>query len=749
MFLAMRQKVQLKRGLLKDIKIVESKIDVNLYAQYFLFPFLITRKFASFHYCIIGWKKKYNPTNTFCTFYYLEKYIDIKGKKVNPFVHYLTIGYHENRSKSFSNKDDFLAIAPKFKFSSSYISRYILRLILKNKKQSELFNSYFDVREYRKNLGFWKLAYFPLFLKLHYLIKGNKVPVKPSQIYEPKNLLSPISFTLFIQKLLNKDFQGAPFFNSYEKWIALNEDFNKLNYTDQLQKCTYLPLISIILPIYNADLRFLKEAIKSVKEQYYENWELCIADDSSEDQELIQYLKILAKEEKIKLIFRKNNGHISACSNSAISLAKGEFMVLLDQDDILAANALSEIIIQLNLNRNLSLLFSAEDKIDDRDMRYEPYFKKGWNYHLLLSQNYINHLCCFNLEIVRKIGGFRIGYEGSQDYDLILRFIENIHEDSIKYIDKILYHWRAIKGSTAFNIDEKNYAVDHAIKALQEHLNRTKQVAIATNSSISHYYRVKRELTSSPLVSVLIPTRNHLLDLKTAVNSVLHNNRYQNIEIIIIDNNSDDVKIKNYFDKVSEKENIRVLRYLGEFNYSAINNFAAKRCKGELILLLNNDIEAINEFWLEEMVSQILPKEVAIVGAKLIYPDNTIQHAGVELGKGGVAGHVFKNMDRNAAGDFGRIQLIQNYDAVTGACLLIKKEFYDLVGGLDEINLKVAFNDVDLCLKVGAMGKKVVYTPYAELYHHESKSRGSDLTKDNIERFNKEKEYMSLNWKIE
>lgn len=727
----------------REAEIIMDFIDEKYYADYFFLKFLITKKIAAYHYCLIGWKKKYNPTAKFCTYFYLEKNLDVKRLKINPFKHYCEFGKKEERPSEILSEFDHYRYYPNFVYRTSFLTSSFLGLFLGMEK-AKLFTAYFDKAEYRRKIRNAKVIYFKPVLMVHYLVKGKNKKAAPAQFYNPNE-----NKNTFLEELMEmKEKRILDSTASYDNWIHENEKTSIEEYQMLSDELEFRPIVSIIIPVYNARIDLLKDAIDSVKSQVYDNWEICIADDCSTDKKLTQYLKQIESEEKINIVFRKENGHISKCSNSALKIAKGEYVALLDQDDILSPNALYEVVNLLNQDKSYNLIFSNEDKIDENGLkRFNPYFKKGWNYHLLLSQNMVSHLGVYKKSIIDKIGGFRVGYEGSQDYDLLLRFIEQIDEKTIGFIDKILYHWRVIKGSTAMNIDEKSYAVDAGIKSLQGHLDRTNQNAKALPSpAIPFYFRVKRKLVSKPLVSVLIPTRNMLEDLKKTIDSVLHNNSYDNYEILILDNNSDEKETLDYFKEISKDKKVRVVPCPGEFNYSAINNKGVVNSKGELILLLNNDVIAIEEHWLEEMVSQIQHKDVSIVGAKLLYPDNTIQHAGVGIGIGGVAGHLYLGFDKDAFGEAGRIQLIQNLDAVTAACLLIKKKDFNEVGGLNEINLKVAFNDVDLCLKIRKIGRKIVYTPYAELYHYESKSRGSDLAPDKQARFKREVDYMLETW---
>lgn len=732
-----------------DFEETYKSIDSKYYSHYFIFPFLISKQLAALHYCILGWKKKYNPSESFCTYYYLIKYPKIRESKINPFVHYLTLGIKEKHSSNFQTEREYFEIAPKFLFNSTSISKVICGPFVDSSYQLNKSSQYFDIGQYRRGLRFWKFLSLPILLKLHYFIKGSKNIITPSQIFKPWQTDFSDFFIDFLEQFESNKIMGVKLSNSYHAWIQENENADENVIKTEIRSFSYKPLISVVIPVFNPNINYFKEAIASVKNQSYTNWELCIADDKSKYSEILEYLNSLEKDNKVKVCYRTENGHISACSNSALKLSSGDYITLLDQDDLLSQNALFEVVKKLNEDPNIKLLFSNEDKIDKNGVRCDPYFKKGWNYHLLLSQNFVNHLGVYKRELVEKIGGFREGYEGSQDYDLLLRFIEKINEDEISYIDQFLYHWRAIEGSTALNIGEKNYAVDAGIKALQNHLDRTNQPAKAMRAELPEFYRVKRELITTPLVSIIIPTRNHLKDLKLAVDSVLNNNDYTNFELIIVDNDSNDPDTIEYLNQLTLLPKVCVLKYTGVFNYSAINNYAVKSANGELLLFLNNDVNAINNLWLSELVSQILVEDVSIVGAKLIYPDDTIQHVGVEIGLGGIAGHIFNGLQCDASGDFGRAQLIQNYKAVTGACLLIKKKDFLVVGGFNEVDLKVAFNDIDLCLKIGRLKKKVVYTPYAKLYHYESKSRGSDETKRNINRFTKEKNYMKLNWNID
>lgn len=549
--------------------------------------------------------------------------------------------------------------------------------------------------------------------------------------------------------------------SEYEKWCEQHEartDDDNAAIADHIARFAKRPLISVIMPTYNPPDDLLEKAIASVRKQLYPHWELCVADDCSTDPKVREVLeKAAAEDERIIVKFREKNGHISLASNTAINLATGEYLALFDHDDVLAPTALYEIAAELDAHPDAALIYTDEDKIDGEDRRFDPYFKPDWNPDLLFAQNYTSHLSVFRADLVREIGGFRKGLEGSQDWDLTLRFIEQIEPAQIRHIPRVLYHWRAVPGSTALQLSEKSYPVDAAKRALTEHFERVGE-KIELLTVPGDHWRIKHPLPDpAPLVSLIIPTRNALKLTKQAVDSVIEKTIYPNYEIIIVDNNSDDEATLAWFKEIDGKSVgrqlagapqtiVRVLPYPGIFNYSAINNFAVEHAKGEVIGLLNNDVEVINADWMDELVSQAIRPGIGAVGAMLYYPLNTVQHAGVILGLGGVAGHPFKEFPRNDQGQKNRLRLVQNYSAVTGACLFVRKDRFLEVGGLDAEKLAVAFNDVDLCCKFIAAGYRNLWTPFAELYHHESASRGIEDTDEKKKRFQSEIETMMNRW---
>ncbi|PSJ48035.1 glycosyltransferase family 2 protein [Zobellella endophytica] len=534
---------------------------------------------------------------------------------------------------------------------------------------------------------------------------------------------------------------------SYQQWIEQKENFSF--YRQAVSEYLFHPVISIILPVYNTPVELLAEAIQSVQHQTYPSWQLCIADDASDHEDTRQYLKEVAtRDSRIKLIFREHNGHISAASNSALALAEGEFIAFLDHDDLLSPHALTEVVAAINHHPTAKLLYSDEDKIDLDGNRHHPHFKPDWNPDLFYSCNYVSHFAVYRRDIANQIKGLREGFEGSQDYDFTLRYIRHLKPSDIVHIPKVLYHWRELPGSTAVSLSEKGYAHRAGLLALQDHFSGS-GVRVTDGQSAGSYRLLWPLPAKPPLVSLLIPTRDTLHHLKKCVDSIIEKTSYPHYEILILDNQSVEPETLGYFASLSAHENIRIVKYDAPFNYSSINNYGAALARGEVLALVNNDIEVISPDWLTEMVRHAVRKDVGCVGAKLYYGNDTIQHAGVICGLGGingVAGHSHKFYPREHPGYFNRLLLTQNLSAVTAACLLVKKSIYTQVSGLDEEHLAVAFNDVDFCLRVKEAGYRNIWTPYAELYHHESVSRGHEDTPEKLARFQAECDYMRQRW---
>lgn len=538
--------------------------------------------------------------------------------------------------------------------------------------------------------------------------------------------------------------------HDYATWIKYYDtldDNGRWKIKEQIRSWNRKPLISIIMPVYNPPIELLREAIDSVKLQLYGNWELCIADDASTNPDVRDYLlKAQKADKRIKVVFRTANGHISAASNSALGIAKGEYVALMDNDDLLSESALYWVARTIIENPQAGLIYSDEDKIDSSRQRSAPYFKSDWNAFLFRSQNMICHLGVYRRDLVELVGQFRIGFEGAQDYDLALRCIEKLDPSEIIHIPRVLYHWRIHPGSTAMAGDEKPYAALAGVKALDEHLERT-GCAAKTELLPMGMYRVHYNLPEQlPLVSLIIPTRNAHALVRQCIDSIIKLTTYPNYEIILIDNGSDEQESLDYFTELNLQPNISVLRDDGPFNYSALNNKAVTQSRGELIGLINNDIEVITPGWLDEMVAIALQPNVGAVGARLWYPDDRLQHGGVIVGVGGVAGHSHKYLPKGDYGYFCRAAIIQELSAVTAACLIIRKSIFEQVDGLDEAHLKIAFNDVDFCLRVQEAGYINVWTPFAEMYHYESATRGLEDTPQKKERFMQEVIYIKSRW---
>lgn len=535
---------------------------------------------------------------------------------------------------------------------------------------------------------------------------------------------------------------------SYQQWIAENEQWDQTLIEKEISEFSYKPLISILMPVYNVEEKWLVKCIESVQNQFYPHWELCIADDCSTDASVRPLLeKFQELDKRIKVVYRKENGHISRATNSALEIATGEFVALLDNDDELAPIALYEVAKCLNTNPDLDLIYSDEDKIDMSGKRFDPAFKPDWSPDLLLGTNYISHLGVYRRSIMDEIKGFRVGYEGSQDYDLVLRFTEKTTAERIAHIPQILYYWRILPSSTAADQSTKSYAFDAGLKAVQDAIKRRGLKAEVTHATGNGLYDVNYSVLNEEMVSVIIPTRNGYDDVKRCVDSIIAKTTYPNYEIIIADNGSDQPEMQELYSNYKKQLNDRfVVESIDiPFNYSRINNLAANKANGKYLLFLNNDTEVITPEWMTKMVSFAQFERIGCVGAKLYYPNNTIQHAGVILGMGGAAGHGHHTFPRGDFGYFGKLEINVDYLAVTAACMMIRAKDFSKLNGFDE-ELTVAFNDVDLCLREYEKGHDNVWLHGVELYHFESQSRGYENTPEKLERFKKETAYMEETW---
>ena len=494
---------------------------------------------------------------------------------------------------------------------------------------------------------------------------------------------------------------------------------------------------SVLVPLYNTPIKFLKEMIKSVQNQTYTNWQLCLADGSDSNHTYVEeYVKKLSDSRICYKKLAKNMG-ISNNTNECINMADGDYIALFDHDDLLHPSALFEMMKAI-CYENADLVYTDEVTFTGNNPSNITIYnyKPDYSPDTLRSYNYICHFTAFSRQLLDSVGYFNNEYDGSQDYDLILRLTEKAQK--IVHIPKALYFWRSHKASVASDVSAKPYVIDSAKRALKAHIERLGLSGSVEDSTVPTTYKIQYEIKGNPLISIIIPNKDHINDLDKCLSSVYEKSTYKNFEIIIVENNSTEDKTFEYYKSIQNKyENLKVITWDKGFNYSAINNFAVKQAKGEYVLLLNNDIEVITHDWLEQMLMFAQRKDVGAVGAKLYYPDDTIQHAGVIVGLGGVAGHSHKYFDRTDPGYMARASIAQNLSACTAACLLVRKDVYNEVGGLDE-GYAVAFNDIDFCMSIRKAGYLIVFTPFAEFYHYESKSRGVEDTAEKRARFNSE-----------
>jgi O-antigen biosynthesis protein len=518
----------------------------------------------------------------------------------------------------------------------------------------------------------------------------------------------------------------------YKKQIQIR--YTLAQHDAQLPLYTHTgPKISIVIPVCDPQPSHLTQALDSVVHQFYTNWELCIADDFSSNKIIRDILSQYARSDaRIKILFRSERGHISEASNSALSLTTGDYIGFLDHDDELEKDALYWVAKTILAHPSSKLIYSDEDHRNPEGTLHLPYFKPDWNKDLLLSQNYICHFMVISRSVITQLKGFNSQYNGAQDYDFVLRASELCHDAEIQHIPFVLYHWREHAGSTAMAIGAKPYAMEAGRRAVADHLQRLEiSATVLPAPDAPAWNRIRYTIPKpAPLVSIIIPTRNRCDLLKTCIDSIRRAN-YKNFEILVIDNGSDQPNDLVYLDSLMRENIAKVLRLDIPFNYARLNNLGVQHTSGKILLFMNNDIEAIDTEWLGEIVSNTLRKEIGIVGARLWYPDFTLQHGGVIIGMGGLAGHAFYGLPQGSAGYFGRAILQQNFSAVTGACMAFRREVFEQVGGFDEIFV-VSMNDVDICLRVLQLGLKITWTPFAALIHHESASRGQDDTPEKL-----------------
>lgn len=534
----------------------------------------------------------------------------------------------------------------------------------------------------------------------------------------------------------------------YQKWIVRHLPSARELEKQRHEKFDYQPKISIVVPLYKTPEKYLHQLVESIKAQTYPNWELCLSDGSGADSPLRKTLEALEKsDERLKVIRNEKPLRIAENTNAGMEAATGDYIAFADHDDELTPHALFQCVKAVNENRDIRLLYSDEDKMSmDGHKFFQPHLKPDYNPDLLCTVNYICHLFVVRRDVVDQVGLFRPEFDGAQDYDFIFRCVEAVKPEEIYHIPKILYHWRCHEDSTAENPESKTYAFEAGKRAIEEHYRRTGIHAEVFQGEFLGLYRTRFIRDHDPLISIIIPNKDHTDDLKRCMDSIDKHSTYQNYEYIIVENNSTEEKTFQFYKKLeAEHPKARVVYWDREFNYSAINNYGASFAKGEYLLLLNNDTEIINEDCLEELLGYCMRSDVGAVGARMYYEDDTIQHAGVVIGFGGIAGHCFVLQPRGTTGYCHRIICAQDYSAVTAACMMVKKSAFDQVGGLTE-ELAVAFNDIDFCMKLRAAGYLIVYNPYAELYHYESKSRGLEDTPEKVARFNKEIATFEKRW---
>lgn len=752
------------------------------------------------HYLVFGTKEGKNPNPHFDTRWYLNTYPDAVASGVNPLQHYFASGTSTGTNPNpYFDTQWYLATYPHVLAAACNPLAHYLHAGRQGETNP---NPYFDTRWYLQTNP--EVASNGLDPFLHYLLFGEKEGLSPSLHFDPEwyqrhnpdaaaSGLHPLHYFLqygekqghnpnpyfdpdwyaatygdvtasglhplrhFISHGLQEQRRPHPLIDAdlyqdaYLRWIWR---FQTL--TDQDRKTIHhhvanmrgAPVISVLMPVYNPPPQWLDQAIQSVRNQLYPHWELCLADDASIDPAVLEILKRHAGEDdRIKVSYRLANGHISRASNTALEAATGEFVALLDHDDLLTEDALFWLADAIVSHPQAGLLYSDEDKIDESGRRFAPYCKCEWNPFLFLGHNMITHLGCYRIDLVRELGGFREGYEGAQDYDLAARVVEKLSPDAIVHIPRILYHWRVIPGSTAGGPGEKPYALVASERAVNEHLARQGLPAVAIGLAALGMHQIRFQIPPEPpLVSILIPTKNREDLLRACIASILSKTRYPHYEILVIDNGSDCAETLAFLAELACNPQVRILRDNKSFNFSRLNNVAVAEAKGEVVVLLNNDTEVIAPDWLEAMVVLAMLPQIGAVGAKLLFPDGTIQHGGVILGLGSCASHAHTGFSKDAMGYFGRAQLLQMMTAVTGACLAVRKSVYAEVGGLDEQELPVAFNDLDFCLQLRRRGYWNVWTPQAVLVHHESVSRGYEITNSKKRRYYNEMSIVKKRW---
>jgi glycosyltransferase involved in cell wall biosynthesis len=660
---------------------------------------------------------------------------------------------------------------PQFYLSGLLSGWYMVELCINSDIPAQESKFYYDSGDGYSEVNSYSLVYTTgnLVKRVVYFPKGSHVRFDPMGCecnFDIKRLSMVRLSSFHAQKLIKKKLAsrkisgGMPEYNEifksrfsgYSEWLLLVEPKlvkERLEQCNVLESDTYMPTLSVIVPVYKPNLELFSRCVQSVLSQNYQNLELCLADDYSGSDELKQLIvNFQSRDDRVKAVFREKNGHISVATNDALSLATGDYVVFMDHDDELPPYALEVVADEILRNPDADVFYSDEDKIDAFGHRVDPHFKPNFDPERILAQNYMSHMSVIRAKLVRHIGGLRKGLEGSQDHDLVLRCLDAIgwNKQSIIHIPFVLYHWRMVEGSTALSSDQKNYTSVAGRKAVSDVLSGNPLVEMVEYGDIPNTYRVLWKKRPDVKASIIMPTKNCGDVVRCAIDSIYKKTTHKNFEIILIDNNSDDSEDIAYFEEIASKGLVTLLKYPHTFNYSAINNYAVRFAKGDVVVLLNNDVEVIDGGWLEELIAHVMRPGVGCVGGKLLYSNGLIQHAGILLGSGGVAGHQFKLLPQDSPGEAAQLAVVRQASAVTAACLAVKKTVFDEVGGLDEKHLTVAFNDVDFCLKVHFSGYRNIWTPHVLLYHHESLSRGYEDTPEKLQRFAGEIEYMQKKW---
>jgi glycosyltransferase involved in cell wall biosynthesis len=677
---------------------------------------------AALHFLVIGAAEGRDPYPLFDTSFYLAQYPDVVAEGINPLRHYVEFGAAEGCDPHpLFDTSFYLARYPDVVAEGiNPLRHYVEFGAAEGRDPHPLFDTSFYLARYPDVVA---EGINPL---RHYVEFGAAEGRYPTSVAEADQV--------------------------YLQWV---HEYDTLHDADRtaihahIEALARRPVISIVVPVYNTGETYLREMIESVFQQLYPHWELCLADDASTEPHVERVLReFAALDTRVKIVRRQINGHICAATNSALDLATGEFVALLDHDDLLSERALYEVALELDAHPDADIIYSDSDNIDDSGRRWAPYFKTDWDPDLMLGHNMISHLGVYRRALVERIGRLRVGFEGSQDYDLMLRAAEATTPDRIRHIPAVLYHWRRDARSSSFSALSHERCLIAARRAIRSHLERTgARARVEVAPRIPSFTRVVYTVPSErPLVSVIVPTRDKADLLACCAAGVLTCTDYEPLELIIVDNESQEPETHQLLAHLAADPRVRILRHPGDFNCAAINNRAVQEARGDLIVLLNNDVNVISSWWLEEMASHALRTDVGAVGAKLLYPDGRVQHAGVVLGVGHGAGHFFHRVPKDDIGYMGFLALTRRVSAVTAACMVLRRSVYLEVGGLDEDNFPVAFNDVDLCLRLGARGYAIVWTPHAELYHCESATRGADMGAERATRLAREAECLWRRW---